>query len=70
MDIVVDLTIVLVVLDYCPLQQGLRLTRNHHVIATAKILDYCPLQQGLFLPYSSYVSWCCCFSTKYIDELI
>ena len=35
------------VLDYCPLQQGLRLTHLLSDVPSASVLDYCPLQQGL-----------------------
>ena len=36
-----------VVLDYCPLQQGLRLLLQPPWQPDEWVLDYCPLQQGL-----------------------
>ena len=35
------------VLDYCPLQQGLRLNKINIETLNLLVLDYCPLQQGL-----------------------
>ena len=35
------------VLDYCPLQQGLRQSPCLHYALESFVLDYCPLQQGL-----------------------
>ena len=38
------------VLDYCPLQQGLRHNSITNIVDEIAVLDYCPLQQGLRLP--------------------
>ena len=35
------------VLDYCPLQQGLRPLLRALIVFSRTVLDYCPLQQGL-----------------------
>ena len=42
-------SIALLVLDHCPLQQGLRPFYGFLFLSIRYVLDHCPLQQGLRL---------------------
>ena len=55
--LIISIVLLGLVLDYCPLQQGLRLDIQQILKDfSMSVLDYCPLQQGLRLTYFIQIS--------------